>query len=132
MPFSVLSQARAVLTSWRADYNGVRPHSALANRTPQEFRSQHIALAATLGNSQNFGALPGPPWRREPLRTRLSKSRPLPNAIGSGPCVADHIRCAGHSDRAHAPFASDVNLFCNVDGDIDLDAEVTNGAPIFE
>ena len=24
--------------AWRADYNGVRPHSALANRTPEEFR----------------------------------------------------------------------------------------------
>jgi hypothetical protein len=25
-------------------YNGVRPHSALANRTPEEFRAQHIAV----------------------------------------------------------------------------------------
>ena len=29
----------AVLDAWRADYNGVRPHSALANRTPEEFRA---------------------------------------------------------------------------------------------
>jgi putative transposase len=34
--FSSLAEARAVLAAWQADYNGVRPHSALANRTPQE------------------------------------------------------------------------------------------------
>jgi len=51
-----------------------------------------------------------------------------PNAIGDGPRVADHVRCVGYSDRAHAPFASDVNLLCDLDGVIDLDAEVTNGA----
>jgi putative transposase len=52
--FSSLSHARAVLDAWRADYNGVRPHSALANRTPEEFRAQHIAVAASAGNGQNF------------------------------------------------------------------------------
>ena len=52
--FVSLPQARAVLDAWRADYNGVRPHSALANRTPEEFRDQHIAVAANRGNGQNF------------------------------------------------------------------------------
>jgi putative transposase len=52
--FVSLPQARAVLEAWRLDYNGVRPHSALANRTPEEFRAQHIAVAATSGNGQNF------------------------------------------------------------------------------
>jgi putative transposase len=52
--FSSLSQARTVLDAWRVDYNGVRPHSALANRTPEEFRAQHIAVAASAGNGQNF------------------------------------------------------------------------------
>lgn len=32
--FASLLQARAVFDAWRADYNGVRPHSALAYRTP--------------------------------------------------------------------------------------------------
>jgi putative transposase len=35
--FSSLAGARAVLAAWRDDYNRVRPHSALANRTPEEF-----------------------------------------------------------------------------------------------
>jgi hypothetical protein len=31
--FSSLSQARTVLDAWRVDYNGVRPHSALARHS---------------------------------------------------------------------------------------------------
>ena len=52
--FGSLAQARADLESWRRDYNGVRPHSALANRTPEEFRAQHIAVAAMTSNGPNF------------------------------------------------------------------------------
>src|SRR5262245_20134107 len=54
--FGSLTQARAVLDSWRSDYNGVRPHSALANRTPEEFRAQHFAIAAMTSNGQNFNS----------------------------------------------------------------------------
>jgi putative transposase len=43
-----------VLDIRRADYNGVHPHSALANKTPAEFRTQHIAVAASPGNGQDF------------------------------------------------------------------------------
>lgn len=35
--FVTLPQARLELAIWRRDYNAVRPHSALGNRTPQEF-----------------------------------------------------------------------------------------------
>jgi putative transposase len=52
--FASLPHARTELEAWRADYNGVRPHSALANRTPEEFRAQHIAVAASAGDGQNF------------------------------------------------------------------------------
>ena len=51
--FVSLAHARTVLDAWRADYNGVRPHSALANRTPAEFRAQHIAVAANAASGQN-------------------------------------------------------------------------------
>jgi putative transposase len=51
--FSSLAETRRVLAAWRNDYNCVRPHSALANRTPEEFRHT-LALAATVGNGQNF------------------------------------------------------------------------------
>jgi len=52
--FASLPQARAVLDAWRADYNGVRPHSALANRTPEQFRAHHNAVAVDCHNGQNF------------------------------------------------------------------------------
>lgn len=52
--FSSLREARALLAGWRDDYNRVRPHSALANRTPEEFRIATLALAATIGNGQDF------------------------------------------------------------------------------
>src|SRR5262245_30335052 len=56
--FGSLAQARTDLEFWRSDYNAVRPHSALANRTPEEFRAQHIAVAAMTSNGQSFN--PGP------------------------------------------------------------------------
>ena len=45
--FSTLGEARELLAAWRDDYNRVRPHSALANRTPEEFHDHHLALAVT-------------------------------------------------------------------------------------
>lgn len=42
--FRTLSEARQTIEAWRKDYNEVRPHSSLGNRTPQEF----TVSAATL------------------------------------------------------------------------------------
>jgi putative transposase len=52
--FSSLAEARSTLAAWRDDYNRVRPHSALANRTPEQFRDHQLALVATTGSGQNF------------------------------------------------------------------------------
>lgn len=52
--FVSLPHARAVLDAWRADYNGVRPHSALANKTPEEFRAHHLAVATSIGDGQKL------------------------------------------------------------------------------
>lgn len=35
--FMSLREARQIIEDWRRDYNEVRPHAALANRTPKEF-----------------------------------------------------------------------------------------------
>ncbi len=35
--FESLEDAEETLTSWRSDYNAVRPHSALGMLTPREF-----------------------------------------------------------------------------------------------
>jgi len=55
--FSTLDETRTLLAAWRDDYNRVRPHSALANRTPEEFRDNHPALAVMNDQVQKFG-----PW----------------------------------------------------------------------
>jgi putative transposase len=40
--FTSLSAARSIVEAWRDDYNAVRPHSSLGNRTPQEFAQQSV------------------------------------------------------------------------------------------
>jgi putative transposase len=35
--FRNLADATALIEAWRVDYNTVRPHSALGNRTPEQF-----------------------------------------------------------------------------------------------
>jgi transposase InsO family protein len=35
--FADLEEARTKIGVWRIDYNGVRPHSALGNRTPTDY-----------------------------------------------------------------------------------------------
>ena len=38
--FLSMDDARTRINSWRADYNGTRPHSSLGNLTPSEFAAQ--------------------------------------------------------------------------------------------
>lgn len=52
--FSSLGEVRDLLSHWRDDYNRVRPHSALNNTTPEEFRIQYFALAGRPRTGQNF------------------------------------------------------------------------------
>jgi putative transposase len=61
--FASLAQARTVLDAWRADYNGVRPHSALANQTPEEFRTQHIPLRPAPAMVKTSTQDSPPDWR---------------------------------------------------------------------
>ena len=42
--FMSLGEARETIEAWRRDYNEVRPHSSLGNRTPQEFAGAGAAL----------------------------------------------------------------------------------------
>jgi putative transposase len=36
--FDTLADARRILALWRYDYNNVRPHSSIGNKTPAEAR----------------------------------------------------------------------------------------------
>jgi len=44
--FTSLRHAREVIEAWRLDYNEVRPHSAIGDRTPAEFAAQFRSEAA--------------------------------------------------------------------------------------
>ena len=57
VPLPALDEARELLGAWRDDYNRFRPHSALVNRTPEEFHDHHLALA--LMNDQVQKTSPG-------------------------------------------------------------------------
>jgi putative transposase len=41
--FTSLDDARRIIEEWRVDYNEVRPHSSLADRTPAEFSAAALA-----------------------------------------------------------------------------------------
>lgn len=43
--FESLAEARDILQAWRTDYNEVRPHSSLENRTPKEVAERVLSWA---------------------------------------------------------------------------------------
>lgn len=53
--FDTLADARRMLALWRYDYNNVRPHSSLGNKTPAEARR---ALELFYGNAPGALAIP--------------------------------------------------------------------------
>ena len=56
--FLDLADARRKLDKWRDDYNQQRPHSALADRTPDEFASAAMQLSSTLPLEKILRATP--------------------------------------------------------------------------
>ena len=59
--FTSLAQVRAILSTWRDDYNNVRPHSALGNLTPSEYadrRAPGLQRGGALRYAEGFA--PGP------------------------------------------------------------------------
>ncbi len=50
--FMSLGEARQTIEVWRRDYNEVRPHSALGNRTPREFTVRAAALRSPTAPSE--------------------------------------------------------------------------------
>ena len=45
--FLTLDDARGAIESWRIDYNQVRPYSALAYRTPEQFATGYANVEST-------------------------------------------------------------------------------------
>jgi putative transposase len=46
--FGSIPEAQAIVEMWRIDYNTVRPHSSLGNRTPQEAVAEEAIMTAGL------------------------------------------------------------------------------------
>jgi putative transposase len=44
--FATVEEARQIIEAWRVDYNAVRPHGALQQRTPAEFAAQWREVTA--------------------------------------------------------------------------------------
>jgi putative transposase len=47
--FTTLVEAKQVIEAWRGEYDGSHPHSALGERTPNEFASQFAASRELIG-----------------------------------------------------------------------------------
>jgi putative transposase len=44
--YTSLEDARLIIEAWREDYNTVRPHSSLGDRTPEEYAATAAARPA--------------------------------------------------------------------------------------
>jgi hypothetical protein len=92
--FSNLTEAREQLECWRRDYNERRPHSALADRTPEEFartlgcrpfflltvnKAAPVACQGSAGAGQRTSALdkPAAPPSGPEMRAKGCSERPL-------------------------------------------------------
>jgi putative transposase len=79
--FFDVSDVREKLEHWRQDYNRVRPHSALADRSPEEFARQWKQLSAATTrtawptNQSSSGAVQGVPTASRNLYSFSSRPR---------------------------------------------------------
>ena len=76
--FTSLAQVRAVLATWRTDYNDVRPHGALANLTPHEY-ADRSAPGPQRGGSLRYtgGSAPRPVASPSPLGSNVTGTLPI-------------------------------------------------------
>lgn len=55
--FTSLADAKAIVENWRIDYNHVRPHSSLGNKTPAEFAALHTPRGVQENKTNNQSTL---------------------------------------------------------------------------
>ncbi len=60
--FGSLTEARVIIEAWRREYNDYRPHSALGNLTPSEFRARWISQHQIARTSDPSPALQTALW----------------------------------------------------------------------
>ena len=57
-----LDEARAKCEAWRRDYNEVRPHSAIGNKTPMEL---HRMAASPASQQSDEARISSPGWSKD-------------------------------------------------------------------
>ena len=55
--FETLPQARAAITTWRKDYNEVRPHSSCQRMPPARFAALHRQMMISTTQPNNEGII---------------------------------------------------------------------------
>ena len=72
--FRSRTEARVIIESWRRHYNSVRPHSALGNLTPLEFKRNcaRLLIASPAPNEPNWQSLLRRIPELSPLRPRVA------------------------------------------------------------
>ena len=76
--FTSLVQTRAVLSAWKADYNNVRPHSALGNQSPAEYADRG-APGPQRGGALRYavGSTPRPVAPPSPMGSNATGTLPI-------------------------------------------------------
>ena len=90
--FLDLADARRKLDKWRNDYNQQRPHSALADRPPEEFASVAMQLSFALSAAKRAKDLTQRPFV---LRGSSELGRRRPEKSARGPSTASRIQLRG-------------------------------------
>ena len=60
--FVSLADARQTIEAWRVDYNVARPHSGLADRTPEEFAKELLVATSSLNPTTGLTSFPDQGW----------------------------------------------------------------------
>jgi putative transposase len=77
--FVSLAHARSALGHWKDDYNAVRPHSALGNRTPIEFATLSDPAMQRGGSLRAIrGSAPRPVAPPSPMGSNEEQTLPIP------------------------------------------------------
>jgi len=76
--FTSLAQVRAVLATWKDDYNNARPHSALGNLTPNQYANRS-APGPQLGGTLRYaeGSAPRPVAPPSPMGSYTTATLPI-------------------------------------------------------
>ena len=101
---AILADVREKLERWRQDYKQVQPHSALADRSPEEFvRARQEPSAASVRTAWPANQVPAKPWQcSDAADPKLLQLFVPPSADVKGASKATH----GHGRTGKAEIST--------------------------